>query len=481
MGKLYDGLARIVGERNLATQDFALYAIHADAGFEKGGFPEVVVRLQTTEHVAAVLKLANRRATAVTVRGGGSSAAGGVTPVCPGGILLDMTDMDKILSVDLDQSTVTAEAGVTFGQLAAELHPQGYTQCLGGHAVYSATVGGCISNTSVSIGSGYYGMFGEQVVSVKVVTPNGDIICTGSDAMKVGGRFQRYCNGPDLGGLFIGDSGILGVKTEATIRLYPMPKARAFAVYCFDSLERGTAASIRLEQAGVFDGIINFGPQTIAVIRAAGGATAEIPANTLLLFRLSLAGEQAFLEAQLNKLDQIAADHGGVKISPALAQAVTYDIMGMEFSKTRVYGVIAPIACLVPMTKIPEITRLVEGYMKGNDDLVLGVKGTDLKNWTNTGVVTKGASISYAGRIAFSEDAGIREKAYRVWHDLLEKMIELGGCPYWTGKTWTPHMVRGYRPENLAFLRGLKRFMDPKNILNRGLLLEEIDRQERAA
>jgi len=481
MGQLYDRLARIVDERHLATQDFAIYAIHADAGFEKGGFPEVIVRAQTTEQVAAVLKLANRHGTVVTVRGGASSAAGGVTPVCPGGILLDMTDMDKIVSVDFSQSTVTAEAGVTFGQLAAELHPKGYTLCLGGHAVYSATVGGCISNTSVSIGSGFYGMFGEQVVSLKVVTPRGDIVCTGSDAMEAGGRFQRYCNGPDLGGLFIGDSGILGVKTEATLRLYPMPQARAFETYCFDSLEKGTAASIRLEQAGVFDGIINFGPQTIAVIRAAGGATTAIPGDTLLMFRLSIAGDHAYVEAQLKKLDRIAADHGGVKIGPTLAQAVTYDIMGMEFSKTRVYGVIAPIACLVPMTRIPEITRVVEGYMKDNDDVVIAVKGTSLKNWTNTGVVAKGASISYAGRIAFSEDVAVKERAYRVWHDLLEKMIALGGCPYWTGKTWTPHMVRGYRPQNLVFLRALKAFMDPKNILNRGLLVEEIDKLERVA
>ncbi|MBN9459935.1 MAG: FAD-binding oxidoreductase [Burkholderiales bacterium] len=479
MERLFDRLARIVGERNLATEDFALYAVHVDAGFEHGGFPDIVARAKTTEQVAEILRLANREKVPVTVRGGGTSAAGGVTPVYRGGILLDMTDMDSILSVDLDQATVTVEAGVSFGQLAAELHPKNVTMCLGGHAIYSATVGGCISNTSVSVGSGYYGMFGEQVVSVKVVTPKGDVIHTGSDVMKAGGRFQRYCNGPDLGGLFIGDSGILGVKTEATLRLYPMPEARAFETYCFDSLEKGTAASIRIEQAGIFDGIISFGSNTIAVMRAGGGAGSEIPADTQLIFRLSIAGESAYVESHLRKLDRIAEFHGGVKIGPALAKAVTYDIMGTEFSKTRVYGVVAPIACLVPMTKIPEITRVVESYLRDHEDLVMAVKGTDLRNWTNTGVVTKGSSISYAGRIAFSEDASVRERAYGVWHALLEKMIELGGCPYWTGKTWTPHMVRGYRPGNLVFLRALKRFLDPKNILNRGLLVDEIDKQER--
>ena len=474
--KLYDQLAEIVGEKYLATEDYALYAVHADAGFEKGGLPDIIVRPQTTEHVAEIMKAADQHKTVVTVRGGASSAAAGVTPVTPGGILLDITDMDRIIDINLETSTITAEAGITFGEMAAKVHPLGYTFCLGGHAVYSATLGGCIANTSVSIGSGYYGMFGEQVLGLKVVTPTGDIICTGSDAMKAGGRFQRYCNGPDVTGLFIGDSGILGVKTEATLRLYPMPEARRFEVYCFDSLEKGTAASIKLEQAGIFDGIINFGDHTINVIKAPGGPAAKIPDGTQLLFRLSIAGDEVYVDHHLKKLDRIAQNYGGVKIGPELAHPVTYDIMGTEFSKLRVYGVIAPIACLTPMKKIPEITRVVEEYLNHHNDVILDIKGTNHKSWTNSGVVTKGASISYAGRISFTEDPALREKAYRVWHNLLEKMIEMGGCPYWTGKTWTPHMARGYRPEYLQFLKAIKKSMDPNNILNRSLLLEEIDK-----
>ncbi len=477
MSMLSEKLARVVGERNVATEDFAVYAVCADAGFEKGGIPEVVVRPQNTEQVAEVMKLANRTKTVVTLRGGASSAAGGCTPVKPGGILMDLTDLNKILEVNLETSTLTAEAGTTFGAVINALHPKGFTMCLGGHGIYTATIGGCISNTSVSIGSGYYGMFGEQVVSLKVVTPKGDIITTGSDAMKAGGRFQRYCNGPDLTGMFIADTGIMGIKTEATLRIYPMPEARRFQVYCFDSLEKGTLGSIRLEQAGVFDGIIHFGRHTIAVVKAPGGPAREkIPGNTQLIFQCSLAGDEAYVDHQLAKLDRIAKENGGIGIGGELAQAVNYDIMGMEFSKLRVYGVVAPIACLVPMIKIPEITLLVEDYLGQYGDVMLTIKGTDLKNYTNTGVLTKGASLSYAGRIGFSEDPAIKDKAYKIWHDLLEKMIELGGCPYWTGKTWTPHMARGYRPEYLRFLKGIKKFLDPHNILNRGLLLEEIDR-----
>ncbi|MEW6262571.1 MAG: FAD-binding oxidoreductase [Thermodesulfobacteriota bacterium] len=474
---LYRELVGLIGESSVAADDFALYAVSADAGFEKGGLADVIVRPKTTGEVAKIMKLATDTGTPVILRGGASSAAGGATPTRPGGILMDLTDMNRLLEINTETSTVTAEAGITFGEMVAAVHPLGYTFCFGGHAVYSATLGGCIANTSVSIGSGRYGMFGHQVVNITAVTPTGDIVRTGSDAMKKGGRFQRYCNGPDLAGLFIGGSGILGVITEATLRLYPLPEARRFQVYCFEDLEKGTLASIRLDQAGVFDGIINFGGHTIAVVRAAGGPAQKVPEGTQLIFRCSLAGDEAYVDHHLAKLDRLAAEHGGLAIGPELADPVTYDLMGTEFSKLRIYGVIAPIACLTPMMKIPEITVMVEDYLKSYEHVILNVGNTGLKNWTNTGVLTQGASISYAGRISFTEDPATREQAYRIWHNLLEKMIELGGCPYWTGKTWTPHMVRGYRPEYLAFLRRMKQAMDPKNILNPGLLLEELDKQ----
>lgn len=475
--KLYDGLCTAIGQSNIACEDFALYAVHADAGFEKGGMAEAVVRPQSTEHVASILRLANEFKTSVVVRGGASSAAAGATPARQGGILMDMTDMNRLIEVSPDTSSITAEAGITFGEMAAAVHPLGYTLCLGGHAIYTATLGGCIANTSVSIGSGFYGMFGEQVVNIKAVTPTGEIVSTGSDAMQAGGRFNRYCNGPDLAGLFIAGSGVLGIITEATLRLHPMPEERRYAVYCFDSLSRGTEASIKLEQAGVFDGQIAFGDHTLKVLRGPADSKSPIPENAQLIFRCSLAGDKTVVEHQLKKLDRIAMEHGGTCLGPDLAIPVTYDIMGTEFSKLRIFGVVAPIACTVPIRKIPELTELVETYLAEHADLILDIKGTSLKSWTNAGVVSKGGVISYAGRITFTEEPDKRQRAYEVWHALLEKMISMGGCPYWTGKTWTPHMVRGYRPEYLTFFRSLKRFMDPNSVLNPGLLLEELDKQ----
>ena len=129
---LYNRLAAIVGERFLSNDDYALYAVYADAGFEKGGMAEIIVRPQTTEQVAEVMKVANRQNKVVVLRGGASSAAGGATPVATGGILMDLTDMRRILDLNLETSTVTVEAGITFGEIAAHLHPTGFTFCLGG-------------------------------------------------------------------------------------------------------------------------------------------------------------------------------------------------------------------------------------------------------------------------------------------------------------------------------------------------------------
>jgi len=474
--EFYEKLGNLLGAERVMNDDFALYAVHADAGFEKGGFASAIAKPCSTEDVAAVMRLANEYKVPVTVRGGASSAAAGATPTVPGGLILDMTDMTRLIEVNYDCSTITAQAGITFGEMAAFLHPKGYTICLGGHAVYTATLGGCIANTSVSIGSGYYGMFGDQVINITAVTPTGEIVHTGSDSMRAGGRFLRYCNGPDLAGLFIAGTGVLGIITEATIRLHVMPETREYACYSFDDIYKGTQASIELERAGIFDGQIAFGDHTLKVF-GAGKPGNPIPGNCQLLFRCSLAGDKLVVDHQLKKLDAIAESFGGICLGPKLAIPVTYDIMGTEFSKLRVNGVSAPIACAVPIKKIPELTEIVESYLAENDRLIENIKGSELKSWTNAGVVSHGGVISYAGRITFTENPEHREEAYQVWHALLEKMIEMGGCPYWTGKTWTPHMARGYRDDYLAFFKSLKAFMDPNNILNPGLLLEELDKQ----
>ncbi|MHA2064866.1 MAG: FAD-binding oxidoreductase [Candidatus Thorarchaeota archaeon] len=471
---LYRELSQIVGREMVADEDYALAANRRDGGIEKGVLPGIIVRPQNTSQVAMIMRLANRANTHVTIRGGASQAGGGGTPLYPGGILLDMTDMNQIVQIDEGAMTATVQGGATYGPLIEELHKRGLTCCLGPHAIYTATVGGCVASNSVCIGSAMYGLYGTQVVSLEVVLPTGEIIRTGSDATKNGGRFHRYVNGPDMTGMFVGGCGIFGVITEATLWIYPEFETRDFATFCFNSLESGSKALLEHTNLGLYDGYENFGKHTIKTLRVRGGYYDEMPEDTLFLSRMCVAGDEDHVEKKMEKIEAITTKYEGVAISPELAKEPTYDIGGDCFSKLRAYGVAAPVVPVIPILKLPYVHRIVEEYMDKNEHLCNPIKeAPELRSWSTSGILSEGGTMVFSSRFTFSE--ATMEQGWTAWHKLIELIIRLGACPYWTGKAWTSALVRNYRPHYYQFLSSLKKHMDPNNILNPGLLMEEID------
>jgi len=348
---------------------------------------------------------------------------------------------------------------------------------LGPHAIYTATVGGCAASNSICIGSGRYGQYGEQVVSLEVVLPTGEIIRTGSDATMCGGRFHRYCNGGDLTGMFVGSAGIFGVITEVTVWIEHEFEAKDFGTYCFSSLENGTKALIEKMQLGLYDAYQNYGKHSLDILRVRGGHYDEIPEDTIFINRLCAVGDQNQVKLKMEKIDRITKKYKGVKISSELAKAPTYDIMGDAFSKLRAYGVAAPIVFLIPVYRIPEFVGICDDYMKKNEKYCNPVKeAPNLRSWSSAGILSRNGTVNFAGRMTITEEPReMFEKGWKAWHGLIDLVCRLGGCPYWTGKTWTSTLVRNYRPQYYRFLKELKRTLDPNNILNPGLLLEDID------
>jgi len=474
---LYSDLTKILEPRFIADERFAMYANLRDGGIEKGRLPGIIARPQNTEQVSKILRLANQTQTKVTIRGAASQAGGGATPLYPNGIVVDTTDMSKIIEIDEDAMTITALGGTTFGHLIDELGKRGFTCCLGPHAIYTATVGGCVASNSICIGSGRYGQYGEQVVSLEVVLPTGEIVRTGSDATTQGGKFHRYCNGGDMSGIFIGSAGIFGVITEVTVWIEPEFETKDFATYCFDSVEKGTKALIEQAKIGLYDAYQNYGKHTMDTLRVRGGSYKQVPEDALFMNRLCVVGEKRKVEGDMKKIDSIAKSHGGISIDPELAKSPTYDIMGDSFSKLRAYGVAAPIVFLIPIYKIPEFVRLCDAYMKENERYCNRVKeAPHLRSWSSAGILSRKGTVNFAGRMTIMEEPpDLFEKGWKAWRGLVDVVCRHGGCPYWTGKTWTSALVRNYRPDYYIFLRRIKQTLDPNNILNPGLLLEDID------
>jgi len=207
--------------------------------------PLAVVRPTTIEGLQLAVRTATSNGIAVYTRGGGASYTDGYLPVRRDSILIDMGGLDRIVDINAEDGYVTVEAGVTWAALKAALDPLDFrTPFFGPFSGFAATVGGSVSQHSVSHGSGTHGISAQSVISIEIVTASGALLRTGS-AARGGAPFTRW-HGPDLTGLFTGDCGVFGVKARITLAIRKRAPAWSCASYAFDdldSLARGLRAS----------------------------------------------------------------------------------------------------------------------------------------------------------------------------------------------------------------------------------------------
>ena len=207
-------------------------ALAAQASGSPLGLPDVAVLPADEAGVAAVLRFANERGLPVVPRGGGSGSQGGAVPV-GGGILLDLTRLDRIVEVDEESLTVTAEAGVNGEVLERALNERGLMLPHYPASVDLATVGGYVAARGSGVLSTRYGKIEDLVLSLRVALADGTVIETVA--------VPRHAVGPELTQLFVGSEGTLGVVTRATLQLAPLPAARRFEAVSFASVPEGIA------------------------------------------------------------------------------------------------------------------------------------------------------------------------------------------------------------------------------------------------
>ena len=203
--------------------------------------PEAVVYCQSTEDVAAVVKLADQYAVPVIPFGVGSSLEGHLLAV-QGGISIDLSRMNKIIAVQPEDLTVTVQAGVTRMQLNNEIRHTGLFFPIDPGA--DASLGGMSATRASGTNAVRYGTMRENVLGLTVVTASGETIHTGT-------RARKSSAGYDLTRLMVGSEGTLGVMTEITLRLYPLPEAISAATCTFPSIDAAVRTTIQIIQMGI--------------------------------------------------------------------------------------------------------------------------------------------------------------------------------------------------------------------------------------
>jgi len=260
--------------------------------------PDGVVMAHTTDEVAEVVRLCAQHRMPVIPFGAGTSVEGNFTPI-HGGITLDLSEMNQVLEVNAEDFDCTVQAGVRRQQLNEHLRDKGLFFPIDPGA--DATIGGMASTRASGTNAVRYGTMKDAVLSLRVVTAEGREIRTA-------GRARKSAAGYDLTRLFVGSEGTLGVITEVTLRLHPIPETISSAVCGFDSFAGAVNTVVQTIQFGIPIARVEIldDVQMRAVNR---WSKLDYPEVTTLFFEFH--GSSTYVAEQVETVAAIAADNGG--------------------------------------------------------------------------------------------------------------------------------------------------------------------------
>src|SRR5215204_7681793 len=260
------------------------------------------------EALAEVVRLADEHRVPVVPWGGGSGTQGGCLPV-HGGIVIDLTALDKIIEIDEVSMTVTAQAGVNGKRLEAELNERGLMLPHYPASVEWATVGGYIAARGSGVLSTRYGKIEDLLLNLRVATPATGLI----ETVEV----PRHAVGPELTQLFVGSEGAFGVITRATLQLVPVPAERRFAAVAFPSVGTGIHAIRRALQVGHRPSVVRMYDEDATRLTFAPVVGEDLSGvYTVLAFE----GDSAAVEVEERRVLEIAAAAGGELLDPSLGE-----------------------------------------------------------------------------------------------------------------------------------------------------------------
>jgi D-lactate dehydrogenase (cytochrome) len=295
--RLLDTLRQRFGDR-LSTNASVCEHHGRDASYHPPHPPDAVVFAGSTEDVAETVRLCAAERVPVIPFGAGTSLEGQVAAL-EGGISIDLTQMNRVLRVSAEDLDCTVEAGVSRKALNQHLRDTGLFFPIDPGA--DATLGGMAATRASGTNAVRYGTMRENVLSLEVVLPSGEVIRTGA-------RARKSAAGYDLTRLFVGSEGTLGVITQVTVRLHGVPEAIRAAVCAFPSLEDAVATVVTTIQAGIPMARIELldDVQMDAVNRY---SKLDYPVAPTLFCEFH--GTAAGVKEQVETVEGLAAEHGG--------------------------------------------------------------------------------------------------------------------------------------------------------------------------
>ena len=447
-------LLQALAERFGAQCSTAL-AVRQQHGRDEGTMdappPAAVVFAESTRDVQDAVRLAAQYRTPIIPFGAGSSLEGHLLAV-QGGISLDVSRMNQLLSVNADDLTVTVQPGITRKQLNDAIKDTGLFFPIDPGA--DASLGGMCATRASGTNAVRYGTMRENVLALEVVTASGEVIRTGT-------RARKSAAGYDLTRLMVGSEGTLGVITEVTVRLYPLPEAVSAAICSFPSIEAAVRTTIQIIQLGVPIARVELiDRHSVRMVNAHSKLTLREEPMLLMEFH----GSPASVKEQAEMVQDIASEFGGQSFEWASTPEERTRLWTARHNAYFAAVQSRPGCRAISTDTCVPISRLA-------DCLLESVAEVDASGIPYFLVGHVGDGNFHFGYLIDPNNAEECATAERLSHTLVQRAIRLQGTC--TGEHGIGLHKMGYLVEEagegaVQMMRTIKQALDPHNIFNPG-------------
>ena len=445
--------------KEIVANDADTLAAHGGDKWFAAHQPEVVVFAESIDDVSKLLQFASHEKIPVTARGGGFGYVGGCVPA-RGGIALSLMRMNRIKEISFADGVAIVEPGVFTADLKAAVRAQKLFYPPDPASMKNCTIGGNVATNAGGPRCLKYGVTRNYVVGLEVVLANGDVLQTG-------GRVHKNKTGFDLIGLFVGSEGMLGVVTEVTLRLLPLPPGRATLSAAFATAAQAAEAVQAIFEAGFLPSSLEIADHfTLEAARRDLGKMIVPDGNAHLL--VDLDGQEESVRSEAEAIRQLLEKRKPNALQIAIGEAECEKLWTLrrQFSNSlRATGLTKLNEdVVVPRGRLVDLMEFAESLQQKH--------GFPIACFGHAGDGNIHVNIM-ADR--YNRDAVVREKVERALDDLFAQVLSWGGVI--TGehgiglakKRWWPNATSSVVRD---VHRRLKQTLDPGDILNPGKFVD---------
>lgn len=449
-------IEEVVGLKGYSTRIADLYTYGFDASIHHKT-PEIVIQPRSTAQVSSIMKIANEHRIPVVPRGAGTGLCGSAVPL-QGGIVLDMSRMNKIIDIRVGDLLCIVEAGCVYQDLNDALSKYGFSFPPNPGSSDTCQMGGMVAANASGMKAVKYGATRDYVLGLTFVKANGDVVQAGTRTLKDSSGYQ-------LARLMVGSEGTLGVITEVILKMAAKPKTSAMILAAFESPEAaGKCVSAIIAKPLIPASLELMDRVSIDAVNKALGNPLPI---CEALCMIEVDGEPEIVEKELKVVEQVAREQGAITVES------THDKKIMNKWNNSRKAIMTSLAALMPGSSSVSLA----------DDMVLPISQIPAAVVAYQRIAEKyGVTVATYGHAADGNlhtkmlldpnDADAWRRGEKAVNEIFEATIALGGSvtgEHGVGISKAPNFQKE-RITALSTMVEIKKAMDPKNILNPGKL-----------